>query len=179
MAKDGGCWQISYGIESGSQRILDFYGKGIKLQQIRDTIELTKKVGLKIRCFFMWGNPTEDSDSVKETVSFIKDLEIDDISITYFTPYPGSQIWPQINSYGDFDKTWHKMSCFHFVFKPHFVDKEYLIKTRKQVFKAFYFRTKIIFSYLTRIESLKQVKEVILSAFCLLYYIFNIRGQDD
>ena len=170
IAKSGGCWQVSYGIESGCQRILDFYHKEITINKIKDVIELTKKVGLKSKCFFIWGNPTENNNSIRETVNFIKKLDIDDISITFFTPYPGAKIWPDIKSYGDFNKNWQKMSCFELVFKPHGLEKEYLNNARKQVLKDFYFRPKTILSYLTRIRSIIQLKELILSARCLFDY---------
>jgi radical SAM superfamily enzyme YgiQ (UPF0313 family) len=173
IAKDGGCWQIAYGIESGSQRILDFYKKGITLEQVRSVIELTKKLGLKVKCFFMWGNPTEDKNSIKETVSFIKTLNIDDISVTFFTPYPGSEIWPNIEPYGNLDRGWQKMSCFELVFKPHSLDYKYLIKTRKGILRYFYLRPKIIISYLMRIRSAKQLRELILSFYYLFCYLFK------
>lgn len=176
-AKDMGCWQVSYGIESGCQRILDFYKKGVTISQIRDAIELTKKVGLKIKCFFMWGNPTEDQSSVKETAGFIESLGIDDISITFFTPYPGSEVWGDIKSYGNFDKKLEKMSCFESVFTPYGLEKEDLVKSRKEVLKNFYFRPKVIFSYLKRVRSIRQLKELILSACCLLFYI--LKGKKD
>ena len=179
MAKDGGCWQILYGIESGCQRILDFYKKGITIEQIRDVIELTKRVGLKIKGFFMWGNPAEDKNSIKETINFIKSLNMDDIAITFFTPYPGSAIWPDVKSYGSFDKNWEKMSCYELVFKPHGLKEEYLISSRKQVLKNFYFRSKVILSYLIRIRSITQLRELILSAYSLFCYIFRRKEQND
>ncbi len=173
MAKDGGCWQISYGIESGCQRILDFYKKNITIGKIREVIGLTRKAGLKIKGFFMWGNPIEDKDSIKETVSFIKSLDIDDIAISFFTPYPGAELWADIESYGNLERKWQKMSCYELVFKPHNLDEEYLVSSRKQILRDFYFRPRIIFSYLTRIKSLMQLKEFFLSAYYLFCYTFN------
>jgi len=173
IAKDGGCWQILYGIESGCQRILDFCKKGITINQIKYIVNLTKKVGLKIKCFFMWGNPTENKDSLQDTVDFIKNLDINDISITFFTPFPGSQIWSDIKSYGQFDSDTRKMSCFELVFKPFGLTEEYLISTRRETLRNFYFRSKIFFSYLQRIRSIYQLKQLFLSAWCLFYYVFK------
>ncbi|MFA5156885.1 MAG: radical SAM protein [Candidatus Omnitrophota bacterium] len=173
ILKGMGCWQISYGIESGSQRILDFYNKGITVQQIRNVAGLTKSAGLKVKCFFIWGNPTEDRESIRETADLVKNSGVDDISVTFFTPFPGSEIWPDIRSYGDFDKNWEKMSCFELVFRPYGLEKEYLINSRKKILRDFYFRPKLIFSYLIRIRSLAQLKELILSAYCLFRYILK------
>lgn len=172
IAKEGGCWQIAYGIESGSQGVLDFYKKGITIEKIKDKIALTKSIGLKIKCFFMLGNPREDKNSINQTIRLINNLDIDDISVTFFTPFPGSRIWPEIQHYGNFNKNWQKMSCFEVVFTPYRLDSLYLINTRKKILRDFYFRPKIFFSYLTRIKSLAQLKELIFSFFCLIRYLF-------
>lgn len=173
LAKSGGCWQISYGIESGSRKILDFYKKGITAGQIIDVIELTKKISLKVKCFFIWGNPLEDKNSIGETSDFIEKLDIDDISITFFTPYPGSELWPDISSYGKLLKGWDGMTCFELVFVPYNLDKEFLVRTRKTALARFYLRPKVIFSYMTRLRSWAQFKELILSFYILLCYILK------
>jgi len=173
IAKAGGCWRISYGIESGCQRILDFYEKGITISQIKNAIDLTKKAGLKIKCFFMWGNPFEDKNSVQDTSEFIKGLGIDDVSITFFTPYPGSKIWKDISSYGRLDNDAAKMSCFELVFRPFGLTDDYLISTRKKTLRDFYLRPKVFFSYLRRIRSMRLFKQLLLSAWCLFCYVFK------
>lgn len=173
IVKEGGCWQIAYGIESGSQEILDFYEKGIMLDKIKDKIALTKSIGLKVKCFFMLGNPTEDKNSVSQTIRLIKNLDIDDISVTFFTPFPGSRLWPEIHRYGNFNKNWQKMSCFELVFTPYNLDGLYLINNRKKILRDFYLRPKIFFSYLTRIKSIIQFKELISSFFCLIWYLLS------
>jgi anaerobic magnesium-protoporphyrin IX monomethyl ester cyclase len=173
LAKSCGCRQISYGVESGSQRILDFYKKGISKDKIKDIIELTKKTGLGVKCFFMWGNPTEDEASLRETFDFIKGLDADDISITFFTPYPGSEIWRSIENYGALDRTWKKMSCFEAVFLPRGLDKKQLIDSRKKALRSFYFRPRIFISYLSRLRSFAQLKELVLSFSGFLNYVFR------
>jgi len=175
IAKAGGCRQISYGIESGCQRILDFYEKGITISQIKNAIDLTKKAGLKIKCFFMWGNPSEDKNSMRDTNELIKGLGIDDISITFFTPYNGSRIWKNIRSYGRLDDDTEKMSCFELVFRPFGLTDDYLISTRKKTLLDFYLRPRIFFSYLWRIRSMRLFKQLLLSAWCLFCYAFKRR----
>lgn len=44
--KKAGCWQIQFGIESGSQNILDFIEKGITLEQIENAVRLKKEAGI-------------------------------------------------------------------------------------------------------------------------------------
>ena len=91
--KEAGCWQISYGIESGTQRLLDFMQKGTNLDQIRKTIRITKDAGIGIRAFFMLGLPTETEEDSKQTISFAKELNAEWSQFTLFTPFPGTALY--------------------------------------------------------------------------------------
>ena len=61
-----GCSRIYYGIESGVQDILYRLHKGINLQQIRDTIEATRGVGIRALGFFLVGSPGETHETFRE-----------------------------------------------------------------------------------------------------------------
>ena len=121
----------------------------------------------------MWGNPTEDEASLKETFDFIKGLNADDISVTFFTPYPGSEIWRSVENYGVLDRTWKKMSCFEAVFLPCGMNKKQLIDSRKKALKSFYLHPRIFISYLSRLRSFAQLKELVLSFSGFLNYVFR------
>lgn len=174
IAKSGGCWQIMYGIETGSQKLLDFYKKNITLEQIEHAIKVTKQAGLKIKGFIMFGNPLETRDSIKATIGLIKRLDLDDVSISFFTPFPGSAIYKEVENYGKFERDWERMSSFDVVFVPNGFTKKELQHYSKMAFRQFYLRPRIIFSYLRRITSPTQFKELVLSGLALLRYIFSI-----
>lgn len=151
--RDAGCWQIFYGIESGSQKILDVLNKKTKLKEIEKTINFTKKVGIKTVGSFMVGNPLESSSTIKETIAFAKKLPLDDFQMSIFTPLPGSEIYSTARKYGTFDNDWRKMNLWYPVFVPSGFKKEDLWQYQKIAFRAFYFRPKIVLSYLMRIKS--------------------------
>ena len=65
MLKEAGCWQIWYGVESGSQHVLDFLRKGVKLERIKEVIKWTKEAGISTGGFFMLGLPTETSEDIE------------------------------------------------------------------------------------------------------------------
>lgn len=173
VAKSGGCWQVMYGIETGSQRILDFYKKNITLEQVERAINLTKKARLRTKGFIMFGNCLETTESIKTTIHFIKRLDLDDVSISFFTPFPGSEVYGKVENYGKFDQDWERMSCFDIVFVPNGFTVEELRYWAKTAYRQFYFRPKIIFSYLRRITSWAQFKELLLSGLALLRYSFS------
>lgn len=91
VMKDAGCWQISYGVESGSQRLLDLIHKGTKKEKAMETFALTKKLG--IRGFFMLGLPTETAEESMETIQFAKELDPLWAQFTITVPYPGTPMF--------------------------------------------------------------------------------------
>lgn len=168
LMKHAGCWQIGYGIESGRQSILDFIKKGTKLEHIEKAIKWTKKAGIRTRGFFMMGYPTETEESIRETIDFAKRIPVDDFQITFFTPLPGSEAHAIVKNYGEFDYDWSKMSMWEPIFIPKGLTKEKLIKFQKMAFREFYFRPKIIFSYLENLKSLENIVKLIKGGISLL-----------
>ena len=73
--KEAGCTDISYGVESGSEKMLKIIDKKITKEQIKRTIALTNKVGIKYHVFLMVGNPGETWETVKETSKFLDELQ--------------------------------------------------------------------------------------------------------
>ena len=72
---ESGCINIQYGIESGSQKVLDGIRKNINLEKAREIIELTySRSGITICTSFMLGHYCDDKDTMKETIDMIKEL---------------------------------------------------------------------------------------------------------
>ena len=97
LLKESGCHFISFGAESGSQRLLDeIIKKDIKVEQIIKTVEILKKHGLAHRVTFMNCFPTETSEDVNATFNIIDRISKNNplILIGFFnlTPYPGTEI---------------------------------------------------------------------------------------
>ncbi|MCE5210782.1 MAG: radical SAM protein, partial [Deltaproteobacteria bacterium] len=91
-----GCSRIYFGIESGVQEILDRLNKGIRLQQIRDTIEATKGVGIRALGFFLVGSPGETQETFSQTVKFAKSLKLDYVQFSKLTAKPLTPYWKQM-----------------------------------------------------------------------------------
>jgi anaerobic magnesium-protoporphyrin IX monomethyl ester cyclase len=178
LAREGGCWQIQYGIESGSQKILDFMQKGILVNQVEKVLELTKKTGIEIKGFFMLGNPLEDESSIEETRRLVMKSSLSDIALTFFTPYPGSAIYNNINAHGTLRPKWDDMTSYNVVFIPKGMTGQGLISSQKEILKSFYSRPKIFLSYLTRAKSLRALIELFVSGFVLLKYLF-LNGKNN
>jgi len=91
-AKVAGCVYVGYGIESGSQRILDLMHKEITVEHARNAIEITRKVGLGCGPSFMIGFPGETKETIEETVKFMSEMGVIR-NFFYTTPYPGTPLY--------------------------------------------------------------------------------------
>ncbi len=182
LMKKAGCWQISYGIESGSQRILDFMRKNVTLKQIVNTLTVTKKAGLRTRGFFMIGNLKENRDSILETINFMKEIPLDDFHFTYFTPLPGTEAFNIAEKYGKFDKTYSKMNMQYPVFIPDGLTAEEMEMYTKRAYKSFYFRPKVIASYIRMLimypNNIKRLLNALRALLSRIFLTDNLRIQE-
>lgn len=156
--KEAGCWQVNYGCESGSQKILDNINKGIKVEQIEKALKLTREAGLRIKGLFMIGNFGETEETIKETLRFIKKVPMDDFHITCFTPLPGTLAAKQANRYGKFDADWKKANMAspdNFI--PHGLTHEKLLYYHKKAYRAFYLRPRIMLYYFSKMMKDKNL----------------------
>lgn len=95
-----GCRGIYFGIESGTQRVLDYLNKGITVNQIESAVRLCKKNRVNVIASVMLGLPTQTKNENRATVRFVRRLSPD---IVYFNPFigiPGSKIYDYIKEKG-------------------------------------------------------------------------------
>jgi radical SAM superfamily enzyme YgiQ (UPF0313 family) len=94
-----GCTQISYGVESVTQRILDSVDKHVNADDILPVIQMTREVGIKPLVLYMYGFPGEDDESIAATEAFFKALDIRYFGAT-LTPLPGSPLYIDLMAQG-------------------------------------------------------------------------------
>ncbi len=86
-----GCERLSFGVESGSQRILDAVDKKITLEQIEKSTELAKKWGLVVRHYMMIGNRGETRESFAESLRFLERVRPHQYIFGCLAVYPGTR----------------------------------------------------------------------------------------
>jgi radical SAM superfamily enzyme YgiQ (UPF0313 family) len=171
LMKKAGCWQIWYGVESGSDEILKSIKKNTNQEKIRKAIVDTKKAGISAGGFFMIGMPGETEQDIKKTIDVLLKLPLDEFHISHLTPFPGSEIYMSAAQYGYFDNDWKKMSGWKTIFVPKHLSKEKLTYYSNQAFRRFYFRPRIIFNYIKRVRSFYHVKVYFTALMGLIVYI--------
>lgn len=117
---------VSVGIESGAPEILARHKTKVDFTAMKSVVEKIQKAGLRAKGLFIMGLPGETEETIAITANFIKKLNLDDMNMTKFTPFPGSPIYQNIRAEGIFNEKWNLMNCLNFVFIP----KEIASKTR-------------------------------------------------
>lgn len=97
LMKEANCCYISYGIESGNQKILDDQKKGLNLEQVREVVAETKKLGIGVQTNFILGHPGETWETAQDTISFAASLPSDSATFGIMVPFPGTEIWEMAN----------------------------------------------------------------------------------
>lgn len=140
--KKAGCSKIELGIESGSQRVLDYMKKGITVEQIKNAFRLAKKVGIPTFGFIILNMPVEDRRSLVETSKLIFEINPDFLQISYATPYPGTYLYSLCKEQGLLKEVgWDKYVFLNnVVIKNNNISEDELIRFKKNIERRFYTR---------------------------------------
>lgn len=99
-AKESGCLELSFGLESADQNTIDIARKGMRVEIVRQTLSDCKEIGIKTRLYLLNGLPGEPEDIVSKTKLFIEDTKPDVVLLSTLQPYPGSDIYNNPSKYG-------------------------------------------------------------------------------
>ena len=98
------CFQIRFGVESGDQGILDLMQKGITLEQVRKAFSDCHDIGIETFAYFMVGFPSENEETVKQTISFAKAIKADWANFNPVSCKPGTRMFDLAMDWGYLDK---------------------------------------------------------------------------
>lgn len=98
--KKAGCKQICWGIESGSQFILDQMNKHATVTQGKQAMAWAKELGILDRIFLIVGFPGESEKTLDDTRRFIEEVDPSQHFVSTFQPYPGTDVWREPGKYG-------------------------------------------------------------------------------
>ncbi len=154
LMKKAGCWEISFGLETGSNDLLKKMDKLAEVEKSAQAVKWTYDAGIRTKGLFMLGFPGEDEHTIEQTKDFIRNIPMTIMNLTKFTPYPGSPIYRDIYGTNIRDDHWEKMNGMNFVWAPEGITVKELDRHYQEILKAFYKRpqigwyfTKLTFSY--------------------------------
>jgi radical SAM superfamily enzyme YgiQ (UPF0313 family) len=102
LGKKAGCESVGFGIESASQRVLDFLDKGICFSSARRVLRDCSKEKLGVNLQMMIGLPSETIEEALETIDFLveDDRYLSDVAFNIYYLTPASRIFLDPSKYG-------------------------------------------------------------------------------
>jgi len=98
--KEAGLVALKYGVESGSQDLLKHVSKGLDLGKVRETVAITRELGIAYHLTFMFGLPGETMETADKTIALALELDPDTVQFSIATPFPGSQFHRELLAKG-------------------------------------------------------------------------------
>lgn len=160
---ESGCIGLAFGVESGSQEILDLIKKKIDLPQVKNAFKWAREAGIRsIEADFMIGaHPDETENDLNLTRKLIKDLSPDILSVAYIVPYPGTEANEIMKARGFLPKAenWNDFVLFGQGF-PSWRTENYssqdLFKLQRKILREYYFTPAYIMGRLKKIKTLRE-----------------------
>jgi len=156
---DAGCRFIFFGLESGSQKILDYYEKKTTVEKGEKAVELAQKAGLDVIGSFIIGAPIETEEDFQKTLDLATRSELDVIEMNLLKVLPGTELWRRFEASGAVGpEDWNKYLLISDVCDAH--SKEELEEWMKRANREFYFRPPYLIKELWR--TLKRRRDMII-----------------
>jgi hopanoid biosynthesis associated radical SAM protein HpnJ len=144
--KDAGCRLLIVGYESGDQQILKNIKKGATIDMARRFTANCKKLGITIHGDFIVGLPGETRETIRKSIDFAKELDVETIQVSIGHPFPGTEFYDHVKKNGLItideimtDEAGHQLPNYQY---PG-LDRAELVEWVERFYGEFYFRPKV------------------------------------
>lgn len=158
-----GCKRIYFGMESGSQRMMDIYKKNLDIDQALEAFQICRDENVEAAAFFMSGHPDETDADFQKTIDFVKKSALHFASFNPLTPYPGTPL---------FDEMKEALEFSIYPYNNEWKDKTIytVFDARKKIFyKSFYMRPGYLAKNIGSLMS--NINEFVRYGFGMLRYL--------
>jgi anaerobic magnesium-protoporphyrin IX monomethyl ester cyclase len=112
--KDGGCRGVIFGVETGSQRMMDLMVKSAKKERVIAGLTAAREVGLSFLANFMIGHPGETAETIQESVDFCREMELAYLP-SYTTLFPNSRMFHERKAHiADWETYFHALATIQY-----------------------------------------------------------------
>ena len=90
LMKRAGCRTLGFGVETGSERMIEVLCKGNRVNDVHNAFRWARQSGIRTVGFFILGSPGETEEDVAATRALMLAVRPNIIQVSFFTPYPGA-----------------------------------------------------------------------------------------
>lgn len=162
MARSG-CFGLSVGVESGSQRVLDSVKKQLKIEEITEKVRMIKRVStIMVQGYFIIGFPDETHDEIEATIRLACSLPFDLVTFCPLRVTPGTEIYSDLLSSGKIvrDLDYQGLGHHQFVRSYCSIPDDEMRKLYRRAYTQFYFRPRVVLNLLGQVRSAAQLRTI-------------------
>ncbi|MCL5883473.1 MAG: B12-binding domain-containing radical SAM protein [Actinobacteria bacterium] len=152
--KKAGCWMIGFGIESGSQEVLDSVHKGTTISDAVRSVRMAHEVGLEVTGHCILGFPGETEASMQQTIDFSKFLKLEYVQFYCAVAFPGSKLFDFCQESGWLDESdWKYFEQNFSVITTPQLTAQQVMDARERAYKQFYFQPHVVLNTVRKVRS--------------------------
>jgi radical SAM superfamily enzyme YgiQ (UPF0313 family) len=159
-----GCFGLSLGIESGSQRILDSIKKRLKVEDVVAKVRMIKRVSkIKLQGYFVIGFPGETPADIEATIQLACSLPFDMVTFCPLRVTPGTEIYDQLLSTGKIAPALDYRGFGHHYFVRSYcsIPDDEMRRLYRKACAQFYFRPRVVLNLLSQVRSVGQFRTIV------------------
>ena len=153
---------IFFGVESGNQKVIDYYKRKLRLEQIEKAFRLAKKIGLKTMAHFIVGAPIDSIETIRDSVRLAIKLNPTLATFNILTPYPGTAVYDEIKKNNLMHaEDWNSIDqSGSSVLKTKYLSAKELEKEMARAYKRFYYRPRYIAGRIIRMRGYRDIVKI-------------------
>ncbi len=137
LMEKSGCRHLCLGLESIDPDVLDDYGKRQTVGEIKNSIQALHDHNLSVHGMFVFGGENDKPSTVRETLDFSLNNQIDTAQYSILTPFPGTTIYQELSEQGrifaEGVDQWKNYDAHHVVYQPNLMSP---LKLQNSVIEA-------------------------------------------
>lgn len=141
--KRAGTYTITYALETASPRLQKLINKNINIEKLNQIIDLSSRLGILNKCYFMLGFPTETVTEMKKTIAFACNSSLYSASFFIVRPQKGTRLFDLIKkSYPDFNPNFDHYNYYAADDNYKRILKLPIERIQRQAYRKFYLNIK-------------------------------------